>query len=114
MYFDPRELALTIPIVAIVGGLMIQAIKMLIEHREHLASIKAANQAANGDVSSSDIQQLRDEIARLRDTTTQYDLSIDHHLQDLDQRLSSLENHRLTYTAPIETEPERQLNRPNS
>jgi predicted RNase H-like nuclease (RuvC/YqgF family) len=54
-----------------------------------------------------EIKELRQQISSLRDTSTQYDMSIDHHLRDLDVRLASVEKSRryqATASDPIEAQ----------
>jgi hypothetical protein len=38
-----------------------------------------------------EVERLRQELLRLRDTSTQFDVSIDHTLQDLKDRLAAME-----------------------
>lgn len=40
---------------------------------------------------ASQIAAMRQELAQLRDTSTQFDMSIEHRLDDIDRRLNSVE-----------------------
>jgi septation ring formation regulator EzrA len=72
--------------------------------------------------SESDVETLRKEVAdlkkqlyTLRDTATQYDLSIDHHLRELDQRVDDVESEvRRPTRAYASSEAPNQTIRPNS
>lgn len=65
-----------------------------IKHRTKIAEMRlklAAQPRIENRVDDSAIQQLRDEIHSLRDTTTQYDISFDSALQRLEQRIEQVE-----------------------
>lgn len=70
-----------IPITAIITGYMKSIAQMRLE---------AATKAGNSDTNTA-IAALREEVARLRDTTTQYDIAFDTALQRLDSRVERLE-----------------------
>jgi TolA-binding protein len=97
-----------VPIAAIVawGGKGIY--KMYIAHQQEMAFRLGVNPAAmNSDV-TNELRQLKEEIARLRDTSTQFDMSIDHHLKQLDERLQHVENCNAGYSTHTEQVPEHQ------
>jgi hypothetical protein len=62
---------------------------------DHKAEIERLRQEVNalrgGASSGGDLAALRQEIVRLRDTSTQYDVSLDHTLQELQHRVATLE-----------------------
>ncbi|SRR5579883_652343 len=90
------ELVFLIPIVAIVMGIGSEMWKNFLRHQERKLEIKAGSQkTADGSVLKQ-IDALREEVARLRDTSTQYDISIQHTLEDLQHRLATLESSRRT------------------
>lgn len=83
-----------IPIVAIIGGLGTGVIKMLFSHLERKAEIRTQTLQAGDSSLRSEIEALRSELARLRDTSTQYDISIQHTLEELNTRVATLESQR--------------------
>lgn len=60
------------------------------EEMKHLEQL----QKGSGGASSGQFEALREEVARLRDTSTQYDISIQHTLEDLQRRVEHLETRR--------------------
>jgi hypothetical protein len=79
-------------------------------HTERMAEISRAQ--ASSEASSSEIAALREEVAKLRDTTTQYDLSVEHALQELNQRLAVVERGmRVKNPAQTEEAPPLRLGR---
>jgi hypothetical protein len=63
-------------------------------HRQEMERLKQSRSVGASNVDSSVIDQLRQEIMQLRDTTTQYDMSVEKTLQDIKQRLAYLESVR--------------------
>lgn len=62
------------------------------------------------DEAAKRIDALRDEIARLRDTSTQYDVSIQHTLDDLQRRVENLESRKgAGAMRPIMEAPEQEI-----
>ena len=89
----PAVLALLIPFAALgLGGF-----KMFLRHQRELAEIQArggGTAVAGGNVSGdvrAELQALRDEVARLRDTSTKFDLSFDAGLTRLEGRVERTE-----------------------
>ncbi|MCW5933438.1 MAG: hypothetical protein KIT45_03950 [Fimbriimonadia bacterium] len=62
-------------------------------HKQKLLELEIQREQARGLASSSNIEleTLKQELAELRRTTTEYDLSIDSHLQQMKQRIEFLE-----------------------
>jgi hypothetical protein len=58
-----------------------------------------------GGIDIETIKALREEIAALRDTSTQFDLSIEHAVTRLDERVARMEQRAIR---PIAAEPERE------
>lgn len=97
---DLGALALMIPISAIVlgvGGSIIQSVLKSQERRMELRL--KAQKGQNGDVAKQ-LEAMRAEIAALRDTTTQYDLTNDQIVQRLEERLSRMETRTATRSLP--------------
>jgi hypothetical protein len=96
---DPGVIASLVPIVAIVGGISAGIIKRYLGYKERELELRfQSGQAADSDLARQ-IQELRKEIAQLRDTSTAYDLSIDHQLQDLEHRVHFIEDKRIEAAA---------------
>ncbi len=104
----PDQMALFIPITAIIGGVSLILARMSFTHEERKAQIKAQNQGFGNESLRGELQRLNDEMARLRDTSTQYDISIQHTLEDLQQRVAKLESRRSTGVAIPSTEEAQQ------
>jgi hypothetical protein len=74
-------IALCIPIVAIVGSYW---------HKVEEMRLKAG---LTGDANvTSQLREIQNQIAELRDTTTRYDMSFDSALQRIESRVGSLES----------------------
>ncbi|HZO91587.1 MAG TPA: hypothetical protein VFB38_24915 [Chthonomonadaceae bacterium] len=82
---------------AIVVGLPVAAVfsipLMMIwtHHQRKMEELRQQRQRMIGDDIRAEFAALRAEIQALRDTTTQYDLSFDNALQQMDRRLTHLE-----------------------
>jgi hypothetical protein len=72
---------------------------------EELKQLGQTQQTGGG--VAGQIEALREELARLRDTSTQYDISIQHTLEDLQQRVTAIESRRRSSSAVV-TEEEQQ------
>ena len=81
-----------IPIVGIAFGSLVVIVQMAIKHNETLARIKQSKVAGVQSVDSDALESLRTEIMKLRDTTTQYDISVERTLTDLRQRMAHMES----------------------
>lgn len=91
MVFDIIVLVLLIPLSAIVLGIGSGIVQLLLKSSERRMEMRLkAQKGGSGDVSKQ-IATLRAEIAALRDTTTQYDVTNDHIVQCLEERLSRVE-----------------------
>lgn len=60
-------------------------------HKRKIEEMRLQKQGNMNETLRSEFEAVREEIKALRDTTTQYDLSIDHSLHQMEQRLSHLE-----------------------
>ena len=68
----------------------IPIVMILTKHRRQMLELRLRLQQGNGTV-QSEIQELRQEIQALRETSMQYDLSFDAALQRLEQRVARTE-----------------------
>jgi len=103
----------SIPIVAIVGGITASVIKRMIEFKEKQLEVQSRMTSAPNENLLRQIEMLRQEVAQLRDTSQAYDLTIDHQLQRVDQRLEFLEGKR-GYVAPSAASSEENVQRVGS
>ncbi len=91
MIFDIVVLVLLIPLSAVVLGIGSGIVQLVLKSSERRMEIRLkAQQGQNGDMVKQ-LEALRAEIAALRDTTTQYDMTNDHIVQRLEERLSRIE-----------------------
>ncbi len=80
------------PWIIIVGGLLIAyCANRLIGLRERSMTLAAKRQKGDAKETASEVEDLRAELMRLRDTTTRYDLSVESALTELARRLAALE-----------------------
>ncbi len=89
---DPGTLALMIPIVAIVGGISAGIFKMYTEHQERLAALRVQSGGRVDTGVTDAVEALRVEVAQLRDTSTRYDMSLQHSLEELQHRVGVVES----------------------
>ena len=96
---DPgQSICLLFGSLAMIGALIA---RMWFAHEERKLKIRALGQGSAGsDSLRSEFDALRVELARLRDTSTQYDISIQHTLEDVQQRLARLESKRSSTVSP--------------
>ena len=77
-------------VLAVLGAVIGGIVRLVFAHTER--KIKICSQPGTQDsVAPAQQEALRDEIARLRDTSTQYDVSLQHALEDLQHRVASIE-----------------------
>ncbi len=79
-----------IGLVAVVMIFMVPIMAIVTSHRKEILEMQLLNGQNEGNL-RAEVERLREELRALRDTTTQYDMSIDHTLQTLDSRVTSLE-----------------------
>jgi len=104
------DFVLLIPIVAIVGGITSGVIKRYIDFKEKQLEIMAQTKGGSNADLVRQIEALQAEVAKLRDTSTSYDLTIDHQLHRVEQRLEFLEGKR-GYVAPAAATSEENVQR---
>src|ERR1700722_4332783 len=85
-------MAMSIPIISIILGIGTAWYKQWLDFKREAMRLKASSSAAFSQAQSADIELLRKEIMQLRDTTTQYDMSVERTLNDIKQRLAHIEN----------------------
>ena len=82
MHFDVMGLAF---VVLVFGGGIIKRFLDIMERRMEQRMTSQDQNVA------SEIAAMRQELAQLRDTSTQFDMSIERRLDDMDRRLNSVE-----------------------
>ncbi len=88
---DPMTLGLMIPISAIVLGVGSGIVQSVLKSQEKRMEMRLKAQKGQGGDVAKQLEALRAEIAALRDTTTQYDITNDRIVQHLEERLSRIE-----------------------
>ena len=73
-------------------------------HKRKLEEIKGRQRAAVDKSTAEAIDALRKEMAGLRDTTTQYDMSFDTALKRLESRVNHVEQKVITAGVPQDSE----------
>ncbi|MEO7720177.1 MAG: hypothetical protein ABIY70_28640 [Capsulimonas sp.] len=98
--------ALMIPILAIIGAFGTKIAKIIMEADERKLALRLQHQQNGGPGAANTIDELRAEIASLREISGQYDLSLDNTMHRLERRIQALETGARTpiRPAPAETE----------
>jgi hypothetical protein len=100
---DPRQMALMIPLFA----LCIPIAAIIAKHRERLEEIRNRSRETKTVVGDealrSEVQQLKEQLLALRETTTKFDLSFDGALDGVEARMKRLEERQLTQSYQTET-----------
>ena len=103
MAIPPEDLGVMIPIVA----LCIPIVKIWTNHLEKIAQMRLEARSVSANVatveSSGALEDLRAEVAALRETSTHFDMSFDAAISRLEQRVAHLEGQGTTLAA--ETAP---------
>jgi TolA-binding protein len=112
------ELILAVPLSAIILGVGGNIIGNILQSRERQLKLRLraeARQARSAPPASlhKELEALRAEIASLRDTTTQYDMTNDHIVQRIEERLGRVETRLAGRQADLRAEDQsvQQLNR---
>ena len=88
---------ISIPLLAIGGGI----VQSILKSQERRMEMRLrAQQGQNEDVTRQ-LNALRAEVAGLRDTSTQFDMSLEHSVERLEERVGRIE----TKTAPLAVRP---------
>src|SRR5687768_12755395 len=100
---------IAITLICLVFG--VGALAVLTEHLQNMAKIQAQSPRHDQSEILAVVEELRREIADLRDTSTHYDMSFDAALQRMESRVAHLE--RRSSAAP-HAEPDDQYQRAGS
>ena len=84
-----------IPLVAIVcifgPALFIPITAMVLKHRKEMLQMELERRRLSNQEIVAQIEAIRQELAQLRDTSTQYDMSLQANLEALQERVRALE-----------------------
>ncbi|MFN7162735.1 MAG: hypothetical protein ACK4NB_06695, partial [Fimbriimonadales bacterium] len=64
---------------------------MVIKHRKEMMQLELEKRRLSNQEIAKQIEALREELAQLRETSTQYDLSLQANLESLQERVRALE-----------------------
>ena len=98
----PENVVFLIPIVAIVLGIGAGIIKTVLGTFERIQMAKLEAARTNVRAIDDGNENLRDEIAKLRDTSTQHAISLQHSVERLEQRVDFLEKKVLAATTSVD------------
>lgn len=84
-------LALMIPILAVGGWIIPVTVKSVLKSQERRMELQMQAQQGQNDAAAQQIAALRQEVAALRDTSTQFDMSLEHNVQRLEERMGRVE-----------------------
>ena len=84
-------LAMMIPILAVGGWIIPVTVKSVLKSQERRLELQMQAQQGRNDAAAQQIDDLRREVAALRDTSTQFDVSLEHNVQRLEERMGRVE-----------------------
>ncbi len=93
-------LALMIPILAVGGWIIPVTVKSVLKSQERRLELQMQAQQGRNEAAAQQIAALRQEIAEMRDTSTQFDMSLEHNVQRLEERLGRVETKTARATQP--------------
>jgi hypothetical protein len=83
---------------AVIG---VVALGMYLKHQAAMFDRKLFAQSQISGQTSTEIAALRQELAQLRDTSTQYDVSLQQSLEELQHRVATIEARNRNSSAPV-------------
>ncbi len=89
-------IALSIPIVAIGAGI----VKSILNSLERQTEMRLRAQQGTNEATAQQIAALKQEVAALRDTSTQFDVSLEQSVQRLEERMGRMETRAASQAAP--------------
>lgn len=102
-------LALMIPILAVSGWIIPVTVKSILKSQERRLELQMQAQQGQNEAAAQQIAALRQEVAALRDTSTQFDLSLEHSVQRVEERLGRVETKTAAQVARPTTHAEQPL-----
>jgi predicted nuclease with TOPRIM domain len=104
----PAELVFLVPITAIVLGVGGSIIQNILKSQERRLELRLQSQQGTNEEVTTQLKALRAEIAGLRDTSTQFDMSLEHTVQRLEERLGRIESKEQSSISPAPAAEETQ------
>ena len=105
---DYAILGMMIPITAIVLGVGSGIVQSILKSQERRLELRLqAQQGKNEDVTRQ-LEAMRAEIAGLRDTSTQFDMSLEHSVERLEERVGRMETKTVPRSGAISQSEESQ------
>ena len=98
---DIAILAMMIPISAIVLGVGSGIVQSILKSQERRLELRLQAQQGQNEEVTRQLAALRAEVAGLRDTSTQFDMSLEHTVERLEERVGRIE----TKAAPSAARP---------
>lgn len=86
--------------VAVLGVVAKSIVRVVMQADIRKLELRREAQASQAPIASDELAQLRAEIARLRDTSTEHALSLQHTVERLDRRVEFLERQRADQIQP--------------
>lgn len=84
-------LGLFIGALAVGGWIIPVTVKSILKSQERRLELQIQAQQGQNDVAAQQIAGLRQEVAQMRDTSTQFDMSLEHSVQRLEERMGRVE-----------------------
>ena len=97
-----------IPITAIVLGVGGGIVQSILKSQERRLELRLQAQQGKNEEVTQQLASMRAEIAGLRDTSTQFDMSLEHTVQRLEEKVARLESKGQIPTIPTPTMEETQ------
>ncbi len=98
----------SVPIVAIIGAFCLAFYRMHMRHLERMSMMRGSNQVPTSNASQETLDMLREDVARLRDTSTQHAMSLQNAMEEMQHRLDMVEAKTRSLPAPSPMEQNNQ------
>jgi len=81
-----------IPLLIILGGILVSITAILTKAAAHRRELELKYMQIQPVSNAGEIESLKNEVAAFKDMSTQYDMSVEHALERIEQRLARLEH----------------------
>jgi len=102
-------LGVLIPILAVGGWIIPVTVKSVLKSQERRLELQMQAQQGQNDAVTQQIAALRQEVAALRDTSTQFDMSLEHGVQRLEERMGRVETKAAAQSVRTSSPAEQQV-----
>lgn len=96
---DAGTLGVFIPIIAVGGWIIPVTVKSITKSQERRLAMRLQAQQGTNDETARQIAALRAEVAALRDTSTQFDMSLENAVHRLEGRVDRMETKAAVQTS---------------